>query len=114
MSSSTSVESTTTSSNNQELISIPPSGPVVVSPCLTKTEPESLPLSDKELSICLMALVANLQRLVLCGDTWWLAHNSTERQLSEIMDPETYALFKVHLEQARQRRFAANPMSSMF
>lgn len=113
---STSAGSTLTLSDSPEPTLHRHSALDVVSHCSTQIGPPSCGLSDKELFICLLGLVAALQGNVMSRDVWWLSHHAAAHMLesSHGITPEQYRKFKEYLEVARQERFKANPMSGLF
>lgn len=69
--------------------------------------------SNEQTIICFVALIAALQREVMSGDTWWLAHNSAKQMALEMGVPEdVYDVVRTQLETARLAR--RPPMASMF
>ena len=70
---------------------------------------------DQQTIACLCALVTALQRNVMSGDLWWLAHNNARSMVSEVGVPsEVYDSVMARLENARKRQRSRNPMSGMF
>ena len=82
---------------------------------LTVREPGPLDArtSNEQTIICFVALIAALQREVMSGDKWWLAHNSAKQMALEMGVPEdVYDVVRTQLETARLAR--RPPMASMF
>ena len=62
-----------------------------------------------------MLLLESLQRNVLSQDVWVLSYLAFRDRATESgLDAETIHQFIMGLESARGKRFASNPMSSMF
>jgi len=62
-----------------------------------------------------LLLLESLQRNVLSRDVWVLSYARFRDQAMEMgVDEETIHQFIMGLESARGKRFASNPMSSMF
>ena len=92
---------------------IPPSAQVVAPPCLTNKETGSLP--DSKLLAIMTAVVEASMRNFLSTDAWVLTFLQAKRTCKDVgISEEEFASVLVRLLEAKDGRFRANPLSSLF
>jgi hypothetical protein len=114
----TGAESMNKSKTCQELMSLPPSEPDVVSPCSTQIDKASLDSglpNGKHTVIVLLSIIDSMSFEFLSGDAWYLALSRCSMQCQELGIPkETVKKVIESVLERRKKRSSQNPINGMF
>ena len=91
------------------------SGQVAVKRCLTEIENLSPVVSERDILVCLMAILDAAHREVLSGDKWSLIYSAAKQKAAQNgVDEKVFLQVGMKLEAFRTVTRSGNPMSGMF